>query len=219
MSIENWVKVQFYGKLPPGQALIDVDMPKIAQSLGKVFGFPYLDGITIVRDNSDHIQPIPSMIDNTPAPPPYFETQPWEENNMTIKNLWHTGKTDDQGVRIYDNDTATLVGGIVKREHANEIVMAHNALVTEERLPQLRDLSFKKYTFEVLYRTDMTDDQTYIDEVEATSWGSDSTSYMIEFYDGTDGGVVVFAISKHIVLSIRRGDELVIEEVPDDSAS
>jgi NTP pyrophosphatase (non-canonical NTP hydrolase) len=46
----GWVKVEFYGQLPPGVVAIEVDHKEVSESLAKVFGFKHIDGLVAKRD-------------------------------------------------------------------------------------------------------------------------------------------------------------------------
>ena len=47
--VRRWVKVEFYGLPPDGQRVTDVDVAEVARNLAGVFGFEYIDGLTVVQ--------------------------------------------------------------------------------------------------------------------------------------------------------------------------
>lgn len=44
----QWVKVEFYARVPDGQVVTDVDTAEAAQSLARVFGFSAIAGLSVV---------------------------------------------------------------------------------------------------------------------------------------------------------------------------
>lgn len=42
----QWVRVEFYGRVPDGQNIKQVDIPTVSQTLMRAFGFTRIDGIT-----------------------------------------------------------------------------------------------------------------------------------------------------------------------------
>ena len=48
-DVRGWVKVEFYGLPPDGQRVTDVDVAEVARNLAGVFGFEYIDGLTVVQ--------------------------------------------------------------------------------------------------------------------------------------------------------------------------
>jgi hypothetical protein len=45
-ELGRWVRVEFYGLVPPGMAVVDVDLPAVAETLMRGFGFAAIDGLT-----------------------------------------------------------------------------------------------------------------------------------------------------------------------------
>lgn len=45
----EWIEVQFYGLMPVGQTLIGLDEREVAENLAKVFGFQYIDKLTVIK--------------------------------------------------------------------------------------------------------------------------------------------------------------------------
>jgi len=45
----EWVEVHFYGLVPAGQTVIDVNIEELAQTLCKAFGFTHVDNITVAK--------------------------------------------------------------------------------------------------------------------------------------------------------------------------
>jgi hypothetical protein len=48
-DVRRWVKVEFYGLPPDGLRVTDVDVAEVARNLAGVFGFEYVDGLTVVQ--------------------------------------------------------------------------------------------------------------------------------------------------------------------------
>lgn len=45
----QWVKVAFYGRVPDGEVVTDVNAGEMAQSLARVFGFTAIDALSVAR--------------------------------------------------------------------------------------------------------------------------------------------------------------------------
>lgn len=45
----KWVRVEFHGLVPEGEMLTDVDTVEVSKNLMKVFGFEYIDGLTVTQ--------------------------------------------------------------------------------------------------------------------------------------------------------------------------
>ena len=43
----QWVKVEFYGRVPDGQVIADIDRSEISGALMRAFGFTHIDGLTV----------------------------------------------------------------------------------------------------------------------------------------------------------------------------
>ena len=43
----QWVKVEFYARLPDYQAMVDVDVAGVSATLMRAFGFTHIDGLTV----------------------------------------------------------------------------------------------------------------------------------------------------------------------------
>ncbi len=43
----QWVKVEFYARLPDRQVMVDVDVAETGATLMRAFGFTYIDGLTV----------------------------------------------------------------------------------------------------------------------------------------------------------------------------
>jgi len=43
----QWVKVEFYGRMPPSLVVKDVNLAEVSQNLARTFGFSYTDGLTV----------------------------------------------------------------------------------------------------------------------------------------------------------------------------
>lgn len=57
--MSQWVKVEFYGLIPDGEMVTELDVPTLANQLGLLFGFSYIDGLSLEL-------PDPLVIDGTP---------------------------------------------------------------------------------------------------------------------------------------------------------
>lgn len=44
----QWVRVEFYGLVPPGQRVESVDLAEVGANLMQAFGFTHIDGLTVV---------------------------------------------------------------------------------------------------------------------------------------------------------------------------
>lgn len=51
--MSDWFRVEFYGKPPEGQDVISLGHLEVSENLAKVFGFEFVDHLTVVRDRSD----------------------------------------------------------------------------------------------------------------------------------------------------------------------
>lgn len=69
----QWVKVEFQGMVPEGQRIMDVDITEVIRTLGRSFGFRYIDGLRISTIEREIGNAVPSLIDLSPPNPPYFE--------------------------------------------------------------------------------------------------------------------------------------------------
>ena len=45
---QQWVKVEFYGLMPPGQVIVGLDPIEVAGNLMQAFGFDHISGLTVV---------------------------------------------------------------------------------------------------------------------------------------------------------------------------
>jgi hypothetical protein len=52
----QWVKVEFYGLVPDGQRVEEVDLLTVGGKLGEAFGFSHIDCLSVV-DASSHEAP------------------------------------------------------------------------------------------------------------------------------------------------------------------
>ena len=43
----QWIKVGFYGQMPDGQVITDVDTAEVAKNLAQIFGFRYITGLSV----------------------------------------------------------------------------------------------------------------------------------------------------------------------------
>lgn len=58
--MSQWVKVEFYGLLPDDGMLTEFDVPTLANQVGLLFGFSYLDGLSLTLTD-------PALIDGSIA--------------------------------------------------------------------------------------------------------------------------------------------------------
>lgn len=45
--MSQWVKVEFYGKVPNDEIVLDADLLVVGGTLMEAFGFTHLDGLTV----------------------------------------------------------------------------------------------------------------------------------------------------------------------------
>ena len=53
----QWVKVEFYGLVPAGQVVTDVDPLEVGANLIRAFGFTHIDGLTISAASLPVVKP------------------------------------------------------------------------------------------------------------------------------------------------------------------